>query len=134
MKLRDRSEVSIRALSQLLEQWRRLTLAETNAITTSGWEALKTLQEEKLLLQPLIERVESMLFPAASEPESEEKKRLREDVQDLLRLEQDNRKLLANFIADADAQLKRSNKIIQSLRFVQRAYGDRSRSFWHSYS
>ncbi len=133
----ENDQASPGTLYRLLDDWKELTPAETASIRSSDWPGLEKLHARKLQLQSLIEASESKFFESENVPaerKSSAKKHLRELAAELLALEEKNRKSLADLMAQADTQLKTSNKAIRSLRHVQQAYGAADRSFWQAYS
>ena len=124
-------------LHKVLTEWRTLTLAENEKIEASDWEGLDGLQLRKANLQRLIENLEvafSRSEGISEEKKSLEKRRLKQIASELLALERKNEAILSERLAEADRQLKSSSKTIQSLRHVQKAYGNNRLSFWQAYS
>jgi hypothetical protein len=133
----ETSDSSAENLHRLLEDWRALTLAETASIKVGDWNGLEELHAKKLVLQQLIEESEARFSSNESislEKRSAVKQQLRQVASQLLSLEEKNRTALSEQMAQADTQLKLSNKAISSLRHVQQAYGVSDRSFWQAYS
>ncbi|MBI2949667.1 MAG: hypothetical protein HYY23_18690 [Verrucomicrobia bacterium] len=121
----------------LLAQWKKLTLTENELIQSNDWNALEQLQSKKSLLQQSIEKLEEEFSQSALIPEErkvQERKRLKQLATELLLLEKKNEAILSERIAEADRELKNSNKTIQSLRHVQKAYGTGKSFFWQAYS
>ena len=130
-------DAGVAHLFELLEDWRRLTLAEKEAITSLDWETLRDLQEKKLSIQPRIAEGEAAVFGPKSSTTARrgtEKKRLREYVEALAKLEKQNADLLAKLIASDKQRIENAGQSLRSLRVVQRAYAKAAESFWHSYS
>lgn len=126
-----------RELHTLLAQWKKLTLAENELIQSNDWNALEQLQSKKAFLQQSIEKIEEEFSQSALIPEErkvQERKRLKQLATELLLLEKKNEAILSERIAEADRELKNSNKTIQSLRHVQKAYGTGKSFFWQAYS
>lgn len=130
-------EIGVAQLFKLLEDWRRLTLAEGEAIGSLDWDALRGLQSKKQSLQLRLTEGEEAVFgpkSPASSKRTEDKKRLRQYVEELAKLEKENADLLARLIASNKQQAENSGQALRSLRVVQRAYAKTAESFWHSYS
>jgi hypothetical protein len=137
MNSNQTNEPSAEQLHRLLEDWRALTFAETVSIRASDWNGLEELHAKKLVLQQLIEDSEAKFSHNENIPlekRSAVKQQLRQVASQLLALEEKNRTALSEQMAQADTQLKLSNKAISSLRHVQQAYGVSDRSFWQAYS
>ena len=130
-------DAGVASLLGLLDDWRRLTLAEKEAIDSLDWDTLRDLQKQKAQLQPQIARGEAEVFgpgSAATPKRAAEKRRLRECVEELAKLEKKNGDSLAILIAADKQRLENAGQSLRSLRVVQRAYAKASQSFWHSYS
>ena len=130
-------DVGYASLLGLLDDWRQLTLAENKAIRALDWDTLRELQNQKIQLQPRIARGEAGLFAPGSESipaRAAEKRRLRECVEELAKLEKQNSESLASLIASGKQRIENAGQSLRSLRVVQRAYAKASQSFWHSYS
>lgn len=124
-------------LHALLAQWKKLTLAENELIRANDWSALEQLQSKKASLQQSIEKLEEQFSQSPLIPEErkrQERKHLKQVATELLALERNNEAILSERIAEADRELKSSNKTIQSLRHVQKAYGSGKSFFWQAYS
>ena len=130
-------ETGVAQLFELLNDWRQLTLAEKEAITSLDWGALRDLQAKKASLQPRLAQGEEAVFgPNSSDlpKKAEQKRRLREWVGELAKLEKENGVLLTKMIASHKQKIEKSGQTLRSLRVVQRAYAKAAESFWHSYS
>ncbi len=133
----DDQDSALRRIEDLLEEWRILTEAESAAINSENWSELEILHEKKAAGQVLIEKAEFALVQDETlsvSAREDVKKRFRSRIESLIQLEGNNRDLLARKMAQAEVQLKVSDRTMRSLRHVQQAYGVGSRSFWHSYS
>lgn len=131
------ADVPLPELHRLLEEWKKLTHSEYELIKSGDWSTLEQLQSKKVLLQQSIEKHEKAFLESrtiSEERKAEERKRLKQVATELLHLEKKNESLLSERIAEADRQLKHSNKTIQGLRHVQKAYGSSRSSFWQAYS
>ena len=131
------NDSSAEGLHRLLEDWRALTLAEAASIKVGDWNGLEELHAKKLVLQHLIEDSQARFSSNESislEKRAAVKQQLKQIASQLLALEEKNRTTLSEQMAQADTQLKISNKAISSLRHVQQAYGVSDRSFWQAYS
>ena len=125
------------ALHGMLDEWRKLTQAEYDRIQASDWNELEQIQKRKVQLQRSIEKAEKAFSEnktLSAEQKANERKRLTHIAAELLLLEKKNEVVLSERIADADHQLKSSNKTIQGLRHLQKAYGAGRASFWQAYS
>ena len=130
-------EPAVLVLNGLLEEWEKLTLAETKAIHTDDWRHLHNVQSRKASLQQSIQDSEHSVFENSSlsdERKQSVRSRLRETAAKLLALEQSNQEVLTKRITETDGDLKQSNRAISGLREVQKAYGRSGRSFWQAYS
>ena len=133
---RDDAE-PLHALHGLLAEWRKLTLAEHDYIQASHWDELEQVQKRKVQLQRSIEKMEKAFSENKTLPadqKAKERNRLTHIATELLLLEKKNEVVVSERIADADRQLKSSNKTIQGLRHLQKAYGAGRASFWQAYS
>lgn len=130
-------EDPLQRLFHLLQDWRSLTLTETNLIHAADWQRLEQLQVQKTHLQKLIAESEAAFANSANYSAAEKTKskaRLREITTELVALETQNRALLADHLSRTDAQLKEANRTISSLRGIQNTYGKSHPSFWQAYS
>lgn len=130
-------DATIRKLDCHLDEWRALTVAELESIEGGDWKTLEEIQSKKALLRQDIEELESAFSSSPTMPQDRkeaERKRLRQIATELLALEKKNEAVLSERIVEADRELKHSNKTIQSLRHVQKAYGSGRPSFWQAYS
>lgn len=112
----------------LLEAWRQLTLAENRAILAEDWEALELIQAKKSEAEQAIGAADSGSDNAFLSA------RTKSLAEELLRLEETNRRLLVDKMASVKAELKKLEKTSTSLRNVHRAYGSSGNSFWQAYS
>lgn len=130
-------DARVEVLRGFLCDWKRLTLAEAQAIQAEDWDRLQQLQTQKVALQKSIEDSEYSLFQSSfltKRQKDDERARIKETANELLALEQKNQDALAKRMAETDAELKDSNRTISSLRYIQQAYGKGGRSFWQAYS
>ena len=128
---------ALQDLAKVLTEWKDLTLAENEKIVASDWQGLEDLQLRKADLQRLIEKLEvafSQCQGLSDEKKASARRRLKQIASELLALERKNEAILSERLAEADRQLKNSSKTIQSLRHVQKAYGNSRLSFWQAYS
>jgi hypothetical protein len=137
MRSAGSADSHLQSLFSLLDEWKSLTLAETESIQAEDWKTLDSLQSRKSSLQPLIEELESKFFSSSEvspEAKSAQRERLKRFAVELSEMEVGNRDMLSHHISRADKEIKDSNRSISSLRHVQQAYGTSSRSFWQTYS
>src|ERR1041384_1534228 len=103
MKPRDPAFAeSLKQIRELLDRWKDLTLDEEQAILSSNWTGLSRFQASKRDLQSQIEQTElRLLGPGQTNGRSAEKLALRQITAELLSMEERNRVLLADKIAEA---------------------------------
>jgi hypothetical protein len=120
-------------IAGLLEQWRRLTAEESEAIQIGAWTQLKSIQAAKSDLQPLLNCAmdkwaeENTGAPSTDHP-------FRAEVNDLIALEAGNGQLLAakmHNVQEARSSLEQAGR---RLRRVHASYGQKRDAAWHSYS
>ena len=120
-------------MAGLLEQWRRLTEAEGEAIRTGAWPSVKELQGAKVGLQRDIN--------AAMEKWKREnpgaapwKHPFRREVDRLISLEVRNSELLAQQQQRLQLEKASSERSLLTLRKVQSSYAQKPETGWNSYS
>jgi hypothetical protein len=120
-------------ITNLLEQWRRLTEAEGEAIRTGAWPSVKELQGAKAGLQRDIN--------AAMEKWKREnpgaapwKHPFRREVDRLISLEVRNSELLAQQQQRLQLEKASSDRALLTLRRVQGSYAQKPETGWNSYS
>jgi hypothetical protein len=126
-----------RNLFELLDRWRRLSVAEGQAITSSDWSRLERLQEEKRLLQPDVTLVNNLLQDELNRLGSvgeSAQKRFRALAAGLLALERENDAALAAQQEDCRQQQSELAQTSRTLRRVHGAYVQPGSAGWHSYS
>ncbi len=97
--------------SVLLQEWETLTRAEAEAIETSNWDCLMTIQREKASLKTRLD-AEPMKLGAA----------LRHQVSKLMEMERRNFESLGRKMADVEQQLAELEQSATRLRRVQGSY------------
>ncbi|MFM1942526.1 MAG: hypothetical protein RI897_1508 [Verrucomicrobiota bacterium] len=97
--------------SVLLQEWETLTVAETEAIESSNWDWLTTIQREKASLKTRLD-AEPMKLGAA----------LRHQVSKLMEMERRNFESLGMKMADVEEQLAELEQSATRLRRVQGSY------------
>lgn len=113
---------------EILDSWRRLSSAETEAIDAGDWGHLVTLQDAKRALQGrLTGRGE-----AASAPPLDPA--LAPDVAELVALERANLALLGRRQAAADLERADAERARRNLRRQQELFGARTSNSWQQYS
>ena len=117
-------------LADLLEQWRRLTASESDAIRACNWDALLTAQANKHDLQQEIDRACSSLGASGTA----ESKRIRLTASRLLEDEHENQQALAEQRHAAGRAYHQSQNSLRQLHELNRAYGQHSMNSWQSYS
>jgi len=112
-------------IEELLEQWQKLTNAESDAITSGQWEAVLAAQQNKRSLQEQIDRVcagfkmESSNFAVR--------------ISKLLEQERANQQALADKRRLAHHAFAQSESSLRHLRQLNRAYGADVGNQWQSY-
>ena len=124
-------------LFSLYEQWRRLSLAEGDAIQRSDWAEVTRCQNAKHALQERIvtatdalKREQEGLHCAAQETEAA----VRTVVSRLMELEGQNSRQLSAQRARAEAEQAGTQQAEQNLRQISRAYRAPRESGWQNYS
>jgi hypothetical protein len=120
----------------LLEEWRRLTDLEGQAIRSENWEILAAQQEQKKQLRRTLDQALEM---SARTPSDTSRVNLREEklqamVSVLVALEKANLELLSSKSRNQQLEMDRANGTSFQLQGVRRAYGDAAASHWQSYS
>lgn len=124
-------------LFSLYEQWRRLSLAEGDAIQQGDWLEVRRCQNAKQTLQ---ERIVAATDALRTDPlgraadAGETESAIRTVVSRLMELESLNSRRLADQRARGEAEQSGAERATQSLRQVSRAYGLPRASGWQNYS
>jgi hypothetical protein len=126
-----------RHLLDLYAQWRRLSLAEGEAIRAANWATVEKCQADKASLQTRITAAGKSCStkrqrPGSSEPEAE--RELRGLVRELLALERENEAALQAQQRRTHQQQAEFTQTSRALRRVHAAYAPGGRAGWHSYS
>ena len=124
-------------LFSLYEQWRRLSLAEGDAIQRGDWLDVRRCQNTKQALQERIVMATDALRAeqsglAGSPKETESA--IRTVVSRLMEIEGQNSQRLADQRARGEAEQSGAERATQNLRQVNRAYGLPRASGWQNYS
>jgi hypothetical protein len=119
-------------LLQLYEHWRTLSERERDAIQAADWTRLAEVQAKKLQLQEDIMRVGAAAAPAHGMPRVESRHRAIGDQ--LILLEQENSRALAEKRQELRQQLQALDQASHNLHQVHRAYAQGREPAWQSYS
>lgn len=124
-------------LFSLYEQWRRLSMAESEGIQRADWTEVKRCQNAKYALQERIVTAtdalkadQSGLACLPKETESA----IRTVVSRLMELEGQNSRQLSQQRARAEAEQAEADQAGQNLKQVGRAYRPPRQSGWQNYS
>lgn len=124
-------------LFSLYEQWRRLSLAEGDAIQRSDWLEVRRCQNAKQALQGrIVATTDALKLEQAglhTNP-GETESAIRTVVSRLMELEGQNSRQLAEQRARGEAEQSGAAQAEQNLRGVSRAYRQPHASGWQSYS
>jgi hypothetical protein len=126
-----------RHLLRLFARWRRLSVAEAQAIQAGDWPHLEELHGKKQVLQPEISLVGDHLEAelAKQGPLGEAvQKRFRDLAAQLVVLERENDSALAAQQQRVEQQQAELAQTSRNLRQVHAAYAPGGRPGWHSYS
>jgi len=120
-------------ITNLLEQWRRLTEAEGEAIRTGAWPSVKELQAAKAELQQ--EMNSAMQKWKRENPGATPAKHpFRREVDRLISLEMRNSAMLAAQRERVQRERASSDRELLTLRKVQRSYTQKPETGWDCYS
>lgn len=124
-------------LFSLYEQWRRLSLAESDAIQRGDWLEVRrcqntkhTLQERIVVATDALKAEQVGLHTSPAETESA----IRTVVSRLMELESQNSRQLADQRARGETERSGAARATQNLRQINRAYGQPHASGWQNYS
>ena len=124
-------------LFSLYEQWRRLSLAESEGIQRADWAEVTRCQNAKSALQARIIVATDALKAEQSglhcDPRETESS-IRTVVSRLMELESQNSGLLAQQRVRAEGEQAGANQTAQNLRQLSRAYGQPHQTGWQNYS
>jgi small-conductance mechanosensitive channel len=126
-----------RHLLGLFERWRRLSVAEAQAIHAEDWSHLDELHGKKQLLQPEISLAGDHLQAelAKQGPLGEGvQQRFRDLAAELIALERENDCALAAQQQRVEQQRAELAQTSRNLRQVHAAYAPGGRPGWHTYS
>ncbi len=116
--------MSLPATTSLLREWHRLAREESAAIVLQDWTELNRLLDAKARLQDLLED-----YPGeAYTPED------RQLVDDIMGITRQHQELLGQEMDTLRQQIAGEEKAISTVRKVGAAYGQRSESYWGTYS
>ena len=125
------------ALHDLYAEWRRLTEAESEAITGGEWDLLAVHQQRKQSLKvEIVEATEVWQcdWPLKESRRTEYERRFRPVVDELIQLESRNHELLCQRRHSAELERAELSRTRGQLRGVQRAYAGQTSAWWQSYS
>jgi hypothetical protein len=118
-----------------LDEWRRLTELEGEAIRNHLWKEADECQSAKELLRPLILCLELECRRESGGDFPEElKKRVQEKIQLLLLLEDNNRSALGVIHTEAVKESNALHQQTQTLRKLHKSYSSPAPALWNSYS
>lgn len=120
-------------LLDLYDQWKKLTESEGAAIGVSNWIEVRRCQQSKQKLQPQIIRAsDHMKEPAPSASALDP--RLRDCVNQLIQLENNNSAQLALRIKSAKQEIDGLECTTQRLRQIHKSYVPSQGPVWNQYS
>jgi len=109
----------------LLQEWKRLSKRESEAILGRDWTLLNELLDQKNRIKDLLGDYESDDFPEAD----------KQIVGELITITEHNQQLLKSEMAIVRNQIQSEDRSLNNMRKVNRTYGaQEGRSYWHSYS
>ncbi|HET7624941.1 MAG TPA: hypothetical protein VFM25_06705 [Verrucomicrobiae bacterium] len=115
-------------IAELLDEWSRLTQAESDAIQSASWPDLQKIQIAKSNLQP---QITGAMQTGLREQNA---RQFRVEFEKLIALESRNQELLAGQVEKARLAKTSLQKASQNLRRVHHAYARKPEAAWHSYS
>ncbi len=124
-------------LFSLYEQWRRLSLAESDGIQRADWAEVTRCQNAKHALQERIVTATDALKAeqaALGRDPQEAESAVRTVVSRLMELESQNARQLTRQRARAEAEQASFDQSSQNLRQLSRTYGGSRTTGWQSYS
>ena len=124
-------------LTRLLEEWRRLTESEGQAILGDNWNGVAECQARKARLQGEVTGVLQIMRATISGPENSPpapQSQFDSRVRELMGLENRNRDLLAARRAARQVESQRLTRATRDLQRVRGAYGMDRRPCWQAYS
>jgi len=133
----EADDASLRRLFNLLEEWKSLTVQEARSIAARDWNNQEKLQLRKRQLQPQIKEARLLSFrPGASSAAQlgTRQRRLDAVIDELIALEEKNRKSIAERLGETQAKLRAADRNIRNLNHVRGAYGAKGPGYWQSYS
>lgn len=117
---------------KLYDEWRSLSHAEGNAIRENAWVQVEKCQSAKYALQPLIQNAQQE-WREERGPEGPTEAEVRSIIAELIHLEHENDKTLAEVreaaIQERDALTQSTRNIAQ----IRQSYSIRSDVGWSSY-
>jgi hypothetical protein len=120
-------------IGSLLEQWRRLTEAEGEAIQATAWATLKEIHTVKVELQKDLTAAIQKWTKAHPDVASS-KNPFQAEVSRLISLEARNGEYLAAQYQKAAQNRKMSERALSTLRKVKQSYVRKTETGWDSYS
>jgi hypothetical protein len=124
-------------LLQLYQDWRAWTDSEREAILASDWRKVKSCQEAKSQLQPLIlkqtEQAQKECLQAGADKTALDK-RIRSVINELIYLESCNGECITEQRAQAQAEFDGLQRSGRNLTRIQKHYAPGPRMAWESYS
>lgn len=120
-------------LLELYQEWKRLTEKEGAAIQSSNWAEVRHCQKAKQQLQPKIIQA-SDLAKTAQEAGSDFEGRIRECINELIRLETRNSETLERMLEAVEQEKNGLDRTSHRLKQVQKSYTGSRGSAWDQYS
>ena len=117
-------------LLELYDQWKHLTEQEGAGILASDWTEVRRCQLSKQELQPEIIRVSNQVKNASRESEEFEP-RLRERINELIRLETNNSANLETRLKSKRQEKESLDRTSQRLRQIHKSYVPSPASVWN---
>lgn len=119
------------SITQLCDEWRRLTESETVAINARDWNALTRVQSQKFELRSAFDAVASQ---GSDFQEPAQRRAIRALVEELMAMERVNLGLLSAQISSAQGEQQRLAASMQNLRRLHRYTVQSATPAWQSYS
>ena len=116
--------MSLPVTTSLLREWHRLAREESVAIALQDWNELNRTIDAKARLQELLED-----YPGEDYTSED-----RELVNNLIGITQQHQQLLGNEMDSLRKQIAEEDKNLSNGRKVGAAYGQRTESYWGTYS
>jgi hypothetical protein len=119
------------SITQLCDEWRRLTEFETAAIKSHDWDSLTQVQSQKTDLRSAFDAA-AALGPDSRDPAR--RRFIRSIVEELMAMERANLDLISVQISFAHGEQSRLAQSAKNLRRLHRYSGSSAAPLWQSYS